>query len=171
MSNDSTQNPAVLSLLDASVTQELGRRLARALCVGDVITLRGDLGTGKTTLARALVQSALAVHGIEEDVPSPTFTLVQTYETPEMVFWHVDLYRIDDPSQVRELGLDDALDDGVLLVEWPEQGGGAIEALSLDRLDIQLDIVNTGGRRARLTAHGTWRARLPEILNAMGMVE
>ncbi len=168
MSPDSPDKPAYISLPDQAATQDLGRRLARAVRVGDVIALRGDLGTGKTTLARALVQAVLAVHGLKEEVPSPTFTLVQTYETPDLALWHVDLYRIDEPAEVRELGLDDALDDGVILVEWPDQGGGAIEALSLDRLDISLSLTGEGGRAARLTAHGGWVERLPEIVKAYG---
>ena len=85
-----------------AATRALGQALAARLKAGDLILLRGDLGAGKTALARAIIQSCLAAHGIEEDVPSPTFTLVQTYESPALLIAHVDLYRIEDPEEVLE---------------------------------------------------------------------
>jgi tRNA threonylcarbamoyladenosine biosynthesis protein TsaE len=143
-------------LPDEAATQALGAALARAVRPGDFIALRGDLGAGKTALARALIQSRL---GAEEDVPSPTFTLVQSYEAPDLLLTHVDLYRIDRPEDARELGLADALDEGVLLVEWPDRLG----ALPADRLDIELVLVGESAREARLTGHGVWASRLAEL--------
>src|SRR5205823_2596906 len=100
-------------------------RLARA---GDVITVSGPLGVGKTTLARGLIGAL----GHEGDVPSPTFAIVQPYEDLDPPVWHVDLYRIEDPAEIEELGLDAAA-DAVLLVEWPERAGEGAwrEALEL----------------------------------------
>lgn len=102
-----------------AATQELGTRLALGLKVGDCVALYGDLGAGKTTLARAVLRTL----GVTEAVPSPTFTLVQTYETPKFSIRHFDLYRLEAPEELFELGLDDALAEGVALVEWPENAG------------------------------------------------
>jgi tRNA threonylcarbamoyladenosine biosynthesis protein TsaE len=149
-------------LPDDLATAALGERLAAALRPGDLVLLQGDLGAGKTALARALIQSRL---GADEDVPSPTFTLVQSYEapdtllTPGFLITHVDLYRIDRPEDARELGLADALDEGVLLVEWPDKLG----ALPADRLDIELVLMGESARQARLTGHGVWASRLAEL--------
>jgi tRNA threonylcarbamoyladenosine biosynthesis protein TsaE len=146
-------------LPDEAATAALGAALSRALRAGDFIALRGDLGAGKTALARALIQARLGPDGAGEDVPSPTFTLVQSYEAPDLLLTHVDLYRIDRPEDARELGLADALDEGVLLVEWPDKLG----ALPADRLDIELVLVGETAREARLTGHGVWAARLAEL--------
>jgi tRNA threonylcarbamoyladenosine biosynthesis protein TsaE len=156
-----TGKSAALSrmLPDEAATRALGASLAALIRPGDFIALRGDLGAGKTALARALIQARLARHGLEEEVPSPTFTLVQSYETPDLLLTHVDLYRIDRPEDVAELGLAEALDEGVVLVEWPEKLG----ALPDDRLDIELALMPEGSREARLTGHGVWSARLAEL--------
>ena len=143
-----------------AATTALGRALAARLRAGDLILLRGDLGAGKTALARAIVQSHLAEHGIEEDVPSPTFTLVQTYESPELLIAHVDLYRIEDVSELRELGLGEIADEGVVIVEWPERAEAGIRRLSPDSLDISLTLMPEGLRRARLEGRGSWATRL-----------
>lgn len=154
------KNPALrLPLPDEAATEALGRALAALVRPGDFIALRGDLGAGKTALARALIQARLSRYGIEEEVPSPTFTLVQSYETPALLLTHVDLYRIDRPEDVAELGLAEALDEGVVLVEWPEKLG----LLPADRLDIELVLMPEGSREARLTGHGGWGARLAEL--------
>ncbi|ABS61757.1 protein of unknown function UPF0079 [Parvibaculum lavamentivorans DS-1] len=147
-------------LPDAAATARLGEALAARLEAGGLILLRGDLGAGKTTLARALVQAHLASHGIAEEVPSPTFTLVQTYESPVLLIAHADLYRIEEPSELQELGLAEMLDEGVLLVEWPERAEEELRRLTPDRLDISLFLMPEGMHRARIEATGSWAARL-----------
>lgn len=102
-----------------AATQELGTRMALGLQIGDCVALYGDLGAGKTTLARAVLRTL----GVTEAVPSPTFTLVQSYETPKLPVRHFDLYRLEDPEELFELGLDDALAEGAALIEWPENAG------------------------------------------------
>ncbi len=98
---------------------QLGTRLGRVLRAGDTVALTGGLGAGKTTLARGLVQSALP----DEIVPSPTYTLVQTYELNSFTLWHCDLYRLDHPNEAYELGLMDAMGEDVCLLEWPDRLG------------------------------------------------
>ena len=131
----------------------LASRLALALKAGDVVALSGPLGAGKTTLARALV----ARLGGEGEVPSPTFALMQRYETPRLVLTHCDLYRLE-PSELDELGLDDALSEGAVVVEWPER---ATDWLPADRLDIAMDETATpAARHLTLTGYGVWQERL-----------
>jgi tRNA threonylcarbamoyladenosine biosynthesis protein TsaE len=103
---------------DEQATAQAGARLAAVAKAGDVITLSGPLGAGKTTLARGFI----AALGHSGDVPSPSFAIVQPYEELDPAVWHVDLYRLEDPSELAELGLDAAA-EGVLLVEWPERAG------------------------------------------------
>jgi len=119
-------------LADETATQALAARLAAAVRCPAFIALRGDLGAGKTAFARAFIR-ALPGTAPDEDVPSPTFTLVQTYDSTSGPVWHFDLYRIDHLSELRELGWDDAIDDGICLVEWPEK---AEAALPDDRLEV-----------------------------------
>src|ERR1700675_3853754 len=109
-------------LADAAATEEVGQALARLVAPGDTIALSGPLGSGKTTLARGL----LAGLGLAGEAPSPSFAIVPPYGPPEvrLPVWHVDLYRIEDPAEAAELGLDDARDEVVLIVEWPERLGG-----------------------------------------------
>ncbi len=109
-----------LTLDDQDATAALARRLGADLDPGDVILLEGGIGAGKTHFARALIQSLL---DLPEDVPSPTFTLVQIYETTRGELWHSDLYRLDHPDSVVELGLLDAFEDAICLVEWPDRLG------------------------------------------------
>ncbi|MBY0272893.1 MAG: tRNA (adenosine(37)-N6)-threonylcarbamoyltransferase complex ATPase subunit type 1 TsaE [Alphaproteobacteria bacterium] len=101
-------------------TAVVARSLALKLRPGDVVLLRGELGAGKSTFARALIQ---ALCGEETIVPSPTFTLVQTYEASEFTLWHFDLYRLNSPEEVYELGIEEALQRGVCLIEWPDRLG------------------------------------------------
>lgn len=150
----------LVPLPDEAATKALGEKLSRLIDTGDFIALRGDLGAGKTALARALIEARLARHGLREDVPSPTFTLVQTYETPDLLMTHVDLYRLERPGDAAELGLAEALDEGVVLAEWPDK----LAALPKDRLDIDIRIVGEGGRReARLVGRGSWARRLEAL--------
>lgn len=150
----------LVPLPDEAATKALGENLSRLVDAGDFIALRGDLGAGKTALARALIEARLARHGLREDVPSPTFTLVQTYETPDLLMTHVDLYRLERPEDAAELGLAEALDEGLVLVEWPDK----LAALPKDRLDIDIRIVGEGGRReARLVGRGSWARRLEAL--------
>ncbi len=136
-------------------TRAFGAALAPLLGPGDVVALYGGLGAGKTTLARGLV-GALCGPGTE--VPSPTYTLVQTYETPAGRLWHFDLYRIEAPRELAELGWDEA-QDGIALVEWPERAGQALPAW---RLDILLE-TGVRGRRLALEPQGEdWQKRLDD---------
>ncbi len=146
-------------LPDEAATRALGAALASALRPGDFLALTGDLGAGKTALARALIQARFGPGGEDEDVPSPTFTLVQTYETPDLLITHVDLYRLDAPEDIRELGLTDALDEGAILMEWPEKWS----ALPATRLDITLTLVGETARTAHLTGRGAWGPRLQNL--------
>jgi tRNA threonylcarbamoyladenosine biosynthesis protein TsaE len=134
-------------------TAAAGARLAGVARPGDVITLSGPLGVGKTALARGLI----AALGHEGDVPSPSFAIVQPYDELDPRIWHVDLYRIEQPSEIDELGLDSAA-DAVLLVEWPERAG---RKLWPQALALSLDFADGGGRI--LTAHvpPSWDGRWP----------
>ena len=137
-------------------TAHLGALIARVLQAGDAVCLSGPLGAGKSTLARGLIR---ALTGSDEDAPSPTFTLVQFYETGEFPLAHFDLYRLDRPDEVFELGLDEALDNGAAVIEWAEKLGHHLPA---DRLDIEL-VIDGEMRRARLTPHGAWEERPLEV--------
>lgn len=110
-------------LADEVATVRLGEDIAAALQPGDLVTMMGDLGAGKTTLARAIIRSLAAEPALE--VPSPTYTLVQTYPTPVPVA-HFDFYRLTSPAEIDDLGIDEALDDGIAIVEWPENAGGSL---------------------------------------------
>ena len=118
----------LLTLQDEAATQALAAALAARLGPGDVIALRGPLGAGKTALSRALIR---ALCGPETEVPSPTFTLAQTYDAPVFPLWHFDLYRIADPGELDELGWEDALAEGAALVEWPDRAGSRLPASAL----------------------------------------
>ena len=104
-----------------SDTEKLAAALAEKLTAGDVVLLSGDLGAGKTVFARALIRACAGDPAL--DVPSPTFTLAQTYDTPRGTVWHFDLYRIEDEEEIYELGWEDALSDGIVIVEWPQRLG------------------------------------------------
>lgn len=142
-----------LPLPDEAATAALARRLAPLLRRGDVIALSGELGAGKTAFARALVN---ALPGSAEEVPSPTFTLVQSYRRGDLELWHFDLYRLERAEEAWELGLEEALAEGVTLIEWPERLDGDLPAGSLI-----LRLAPEGeGRRATLEGGGDWPARL-----------
>lgn len=112
-----------LFLADEAATDRLGHAVATHVRRGDTILLNGPIGSGKTHFARAMIQSLLSLDGRHEDVPSPTFTLVQTYETTGFEVWHADLYRLTDPVEAVELGLVEAMETSVVLIEWPERLG------------------------------------------------
>ncbi|MBW4706696.1 tRNA (adenosine(37)-N6)-threonylcarbamoyltransferase complex ATPase subunit type 1 TsaE [Roseobacter sp. YSTF-M11] len=114
------ENPHVLVLKSSDETASAATRLAALLEVGDIVLLSGPVGAGKTHFARHLIQSALAE---PEDIPSPTFTLVQTYETTIGPIWHADLYRLGTLGEIEELGLTDAFEEAICLVEWPDRLG------------------------------------------------
>lgn len=148
----------MMDLADEAATAALARRIAAVARAGDVIALAGDLGTGKTRFARAFVDAAT---GDGEEVPSPTFTLVQTYDSPAGPIWHFDLYRLTRPEEAYELGIEEALADGIALIEWPERLGGLLPAA---RLDIALAYGDRpAARRARLAGHGGWGQRLADL--------
>ncbi|HMA16470.1 MAG: tRNA (adenosine(37)-N6)-threonylcarbamoyltransferase complex ATPase subunit type 1 TsaE [Bacteroidota bacterium] len=157
--------PLDLRLADPAATEALGRALARLLRPGDVVALHGDLGAGKTALARALIRALPGPAGAEaEEVPSPTFTLVQTYERDPAPVWHFDLYRLESAGEVEELGFSEALAEGIVLVEWPERLGSLLPAEALHvTLTFDEGADAGGGRRARLDGGGDWPARLAEL--------
>jgi tRNA threonylcarbamoyladenosine biosynthesis protein TsaE len=146
----------LIHLPDAAATEALGRKLGALLRPGDVVALFGDLGAGKTSLARG----ALAALGLAEEAPSPTFAIVQPYAPPEVSLpvAHVDLYRIEDPQDAEELGLEEMLEDGALLIEWPERLG---DALWPHALHLTLEPEPAGGRRLTWAAPAAWEARWP----------
>ena len=135
-------------------TEELGARLAAELRLGDVIALFGDLGAGKTTLTRGILLGL----GFEGDVASPTFPIVQTYEHLSVPLWHVDLYRIEDPSEVDELALDEARADSALVIEWPERLG---TLLWRDALQLHLTVAEEGARALTARVPTAWEGRWP----------
>ena len=143
-----------------AATATLAAKLASLVSRPLVIALHGDLGAGKTAFARAFIRALPGIAN-DEDVPSPTFTLVQTYESANGPVWHFDLYRIEHASELRELGWDDAIDEGICLVEWPER---ARAALPRDRLDVDLTMgADTETRCITVTALGGVRSKLKDI--------
>lgn len=144
-----------IALADEAATAALGAQLAAVLKPGDAVALAGDLGAGKTTLARAALRSL----GIDEDVPSPTFTLVQHYEVRGLPIGHFDLYRIENDSEIEQLGLEDALQHGAALIEWPERAGAWLPP---DVLRIELQISGPQSRRAIVSGPEEWTSRLFE---------
>lgn len=142
-------------LADEAATQAAGAALASVLRPGDVVLLDGPLGAGKTTLVRGLL-SAL---GHEGEVPSPSFAIVQPYEETCLPLWHVDLYRIEDPGELGELGLDTILDDGALVVEWPSRTGD--DAWPPTALRLSLEVLPDGGRRLTGAGGEGWEGRWP----------
>jgi tRNA threonylcarbamoyladenosine biosynthesis protein TsaE len=151
-------SPAALDLRLPSLaaTEALARRVGRLLRPGDAVLLSGPLGAGKSAFARALLRDMAGDPALE--VPSPSFTLVQSYETPRGTVHHYDLWRVEPGPDLRELGLDDAFRD-ITLVEWPDRLGGYAPA---DALGIALSVEPGGTRRARLSG---WPDRLPYLMD------
>lgn len=151
MAKDSQAFVRTLSLPDVAATRALGARIAAGLSAGDLVALEGDLGAGKTTLARAILHSL----GVSEEVPSPTFTLVQLYETPDLTVRHYDLYRIENANEIAELGIDEAVENGAALVEWPERAGGRLPGALLH---VGLRATDADSRTASLSGPEKWTA-------------
>lgn len=145
-------------------TARLAQRLAPALGPGDLLLLEGPIGAGKTHFARSLIHARLAAAGAPpEDVPSPTFTLVQTYEAGPVEIWHADLYRLTHPDEVEELGLAQAFDEAICLVEWPDRLGGSGPASALT-LSFEAG-AEPDTRHLTLASEGAdWAARLDPVL-------
>ncbi len=146
----------MIALPDLAATEGFGQALGRRLKVADVIALSGELGAGKTTLARAILRGA----GFAGEVTSPTFPIVQTYDGPEMNIpvWHVDLYRIEAHGEAGELGLDEALEDGALLIEWPER---MPNGLGPNCLHLRLEEAGLTARALTATVPKAWEGRWP----------
>ncbi|CAN5137546.1 tRNA (adenosine(37)-N6)-threonylcarbamoyltransferase complex ATPase subunit type 1 TsaE [soil metagenome] len=141
-------------------TAALGARIAALLQPGDAVCLEGPLGAGKSVLARGLVR---ALTSADEEVPSPTFTLVQLYEGAAFPVSQLDLYRLKTPDEAWELGIDEALVTGAVVIEWPQRLGGALPP---DRLEIELraDPAAADARLARITGFGSWTERVDRLL-------
>lgn len=152
-----------LTLPDPEATDDFGRRMADILRAGDVILLEGPIGAGKTHFARALITARLARLGRREDIPSPTFTLVQTYDA-EPEIWHADLYRLTHPDEAVELGLEDAFQTAICLIEWPERLGSLRPG---DALVLTFAPTDDGAaRQVTVTGPEAWMARLAGVVPA-----
>jgi len=147
----------VVDLPDETATAALAARTAAVALPTDIIALKGELGAGKTSFARAFIRA----RGTEEEVPSPTFTLVQVYDVDPTAIWHFDLYRLRNPEEAWELGIEDAFTTGISLIEWPERLG---PLLPERRLEITFAFGNgPDERRIYLDPSKQWQARLAVI--------
>lgn len=156
-----------LSLADLDAVDQLGRAIAAEARVGDILALSGDLGAGKTTLARAILSHL----GLSEEAPSPTFTIVQTYDAPplRLPVWHVDLYRLEEPEETVELGLDEAFEYALSLIEWPERMGAFMPS---DRLWLALaPATSGGGRTLTVDAPPAWEERARRLFQPFQSAE
>lgn len=148
-------------LTSPDMTTRLAKKLGQTMQVGDVILLEGDIGAGKSHFSRALIRSLLTY---DEDIPSPTFTLVQIYDGEVCEIWHSDLYRLSSPDEVVELGLIDAFQDAICLVEWPDR---LAELRPVSALTLRFTMTDNPGERT-LTVSATdpkWRAKLEGLLD------
>lgn len=145
-----------ITALNEQDTASAAQKLAAKLRPGDVICLEGDLGAGKTVFARALIRALTG--NPDEEVPSPTFTLAQIYDTARGPLWHFDLYRIEDSQEIYELGWEEALSGGIVLVEWPQH----LEALAPpERLTVKFTVLKEPNQREiTFIPHGRWAERL-----------
>jgi tRNA threonylcarbamoyladenosine biosynthesis protein TsaE len=148
----------VVDLPDETATVALAERISSLVQLRDIIALKGDLGTGKTAFARAFIR---ALGNRDEEVPSPTFTLVQIYELHPAAVWHFDLYRLRSGEEAWELGIEEAFSEGISLIEWPERLGSLLPER---RLELTLAFGNRpDARQVTLDPGGGWRARLAAI--------
>lgn len=153
-------------LPDLAATGRLAAAVAGAARRGDVVALHGGLGAGKTAFARAFIRARPGGDAAGE-VPSPTFTLVQVYDLPDVPVWHFDLYRLAHADEALELGIEEAFAEAISLIEWPERLGALLPA---ERLDVTLEPgPRDDARRARLAARGRWSPRLPALRAAFAV--
>ncbi|MCC5972812.1 MAG: tRNA (adenosine(37)-N6)-threonylcarbamoyltransferase complex ATPase subunit type 1 TsaE [Rubellimicrobium sp.] len=156
---DCDPSPMHLLLPTEADTARLAARLAAGLRTGDVVLLAGPIGAGKSAFARALIRAA--TDDPDHEVPSPTFTLVQTYLTARGTIWHADLYRLGHPDEAAELGLTEAFDNAICLVEWPDRLGGLAPA---DALHLTFAAHPDGCHSVTLSTPATWARRIGAIL-------
>lgn len=149
-----------VSLSTPKETEQLAQLLAPHLRAGDILLLEGSIGAGKTYFCRSIIQSLLAV---PEDIPSPTFTLVQTYEGPNFPIWHCDLYRLTHPDEAWELGLDEAFENALCLIEWPDRLG---EDFHQDALVLNFEPRDDDTRLLTITSQSSRWCSLKEKLDA-----
>lgn len=145
-----------INLPDLAATERLARSLEPLTELGDMLTLQGDLGAGKTAFSRAFIQARFGMI----DVPSPTFNLVLTYGEGADSIWHFDLYRLDDPDEIYELGFEEAAESAVSLIEWPERLGGL---LPVERLELQFVLTKGDARHVVISASEKWAMRLTAL--------
>jgi tRNA threonylcarbamoyladenosine biosynthesis protein TsaE len=156
-------SPTILAktvLRNEAATRAVAAELSTVLKAGDIVALDGTLGAGKTAFARALIN---AMPGVVEDVPSPTFTLVQTYQRGDAEIWHFDLYRLEVPEDAFELGIEDAFADAISLIEWPDKLGGYLPSRHL-RITLAQD-GESDTRTLEIIGDATWRDRLADLKN------
>ena len=145
-------------------TANIAAAIGRVLGAGDVLLLEGPIGAGKTHFARSLIQDRMQAEGAIEDVPSPTFTLVQCYPFQDAEIWHADLYRLTDPNEVIELGLEEAFETAICLVEWPDRLADLVPPKALT---LQLETITETSRSMTLSsADPSWAARLQDLTSA-----
>ena len=145
-----------LLLPNLKATRNLANALAPLLRPGDIVTLEGSIGIGKTTFIRALLETL----GCTEEVPSPTFNLLHTYELGSLTFWHFDLFRIERLPDVYELGIEDALENGICLIEWPKI---MAKLLPTERLELEFFYQGEYSRRVSLRGEEAWKQRLRKV--------
>ena len=161
-----------ISLPDQSATERLARAVAALLQPGDVLALAGELGAGKTCFARAAINALPGPDGAAvdaEEVPSPTFTLVQLYERAPATIWHFDLFRLEAPDEALELGLEEALAGGISMIEWPARLGSL---LPRDRLELTFEYAERPeARLARIVPQGSWQQRASALRRLVETLE
>ncbi|MCA8881048.1 MAG: tRNA (adenosine(37)-N6)-threonylcarbamoyltransferase complex ATPase subunit type 1 TsaE [Rhodobacteraceae bacterium] len=155
--------PCRIDLPDEAATSAFGESLAPLLRAGDVLALWGEIGAGKSHFARALIKARLRAEGRDEDVPSPTFTLVQTYRAGALEIWHSDLYRLTHPDEALELGLEDAFSTALSLIEWPDRLGADLPPETL-HLRFAPGPTDSARYLTLESAAADWAVRLDAIL-------